>query len=210
MEWFIPTEQPTRHCLIYEDAQNIFIGGRTHFYRTGLRTGIHFLCQDGVCCETLGKYTWRVGVVLLQYLTLEKEPKYALHPWFINSNIFNGLGSLRKMETWTEKNDFTLQYNHSSSIPDIKTMMPIIIPRGNSDLNNQSEEFIKGVIEKAKPVKEWIQNEIGVSLFPAQIEKLLKDGYIDTPEESSKDRITRYTLALDKHKKKEQDVPPID
>jgi len=155
--------------IVYTDPKAMFAGSKVHFKER------YFLCKKGICCDKAGPAKWRVGAVIVKYLTdkqgsMKKPFGYELLPWLFSETAYIKLKNLNTefpMATHDIKIACTNEdYQHLDITP------------CNESVWAAKDEIKAKILEEAKPIWDYIKKGIASDLSIEEIKELLGLGSV--------------------------------
>jgi len=156
-----------RLAIVYTDPKAMFAGAKIHFKER------FFLCKKGKCCEVCGPAKWRVGSVIIKYNTdkmgaFKKPFEYDLYPWIFSEQTFIKLKNVNSefpLATHDIKISCTNEeYQHLDITPCTESVW------------TAKDEIKIAVLDKAKPIWEYIKKSLASDLTIEEINDLLGIG----------------------------------
>ena len=158
-----------RVSIIYSDPKAMFAGSKIHYSNKR-----YFLCKGGLCCDKCGPAKWRVGAVIVKYVTDRngaiKKPfqGYEILPWVFGEQTYIKLKTVNS-EFPLASHDIKIScenddYQHLSFAP------------CNESVWLAKEELKAKILEEAKPKWDNVKKSIASDLSVEEIKDLLGSG----------------------------------
>jgi len=156
--------QIDRAGLIYTDPKTMFVGAKVHYKNR------YFYCKKSICCEKIGDPRWRIGAVMIKYLTdnlgvLKSPFGYEILPWIFSEQTYTRLR--------TADSEFPLASHDIKITCTNEDYQNLDINCCKESIWQAKPELKTRILEEAKSCYEWVKKGIASDLSIQEIKDLI-------------------------------------